>query len=51
MSKILTNTLAQHYSFQGRKNKKNFQALKTWDLIQGIFLSKFIICVFKFKRM
>lgn len=50
MSKILTNILAQHFSFQGRGNKQKFQALKTWDLIQGVFLS-FIICVFKFKEM
>lgn len=46
MSKILTNTLAQDFSFQGRGNKHKFQALKVWDLIQGIFLNKFIIFIF-----
>lgn len=51
MSKILTNTLAQDFSFQDRGNKHKFQALKIWDVIQGMFLNKFIICVFKLKEI
>ncbi|XP_011705512.1 PREDICTED: uncharacterized protein LOC105460708 [Wasmannia auropunctata] len=35
LSKIMTNTLAQTFSFQGRGNKCKFEALKIWDLVQG----------------
>lgn len=38
LSKIMTNTLAQTYSFQGRGNKRKFEVLKTWELVQCMFL-------------
>ncbi|XP_071576833.1 uncharacterized protein [Temnothorax nylanderi] len=41
LSKIMTNTLAQTYNFQGRGNKRKFEALKTWELVQCALLQSF----------
>lgn len=46
LSKIITNTLAQNFSFQGRGNKQKFEALKIWDLIQGIYFYIHLFFVF-----
>ncbi|XP_011859352.1 PREDICTED: uncharacterized protein LOC105556849 [Vollenhovia emeryi] len=35
LTKLVTNTLASKFSLQGHGNKKRFDALKLWDLVQG----------------
>ncbi|XP_018392916.1 PREDICTED: uncharacterized protein PF11_0213-like [Cyphomyrmex costatus] len=43
LAKLVTNTLATKYSMQGHGNKKRFDALKLWDLVQGALLTQFEI--------
>jgi hypothetical protein len=47
LSKIITNTLAQNFSFHGRGNKQKFEVLKVWDLVQGL-VYLYIIEIFEF---